>query len=62
MLVSPAGAEAVSPPLGLLAGVCLGKGVVREPMLIALLAFWMLREQGNDAVIYVVIGSSMTGL
>ncbi|NOZ50118.1 MAG: ABC transporter permease [Chloroflexi bacterium] len=37
-------------------------GIVIQPTIIALLAFWMLRDQGNDAIIYVVIGSGMTGL
>lgn len=37
-------------------------GIVIQPMIIALLAFWMLRDQEPDAIIYIVIGSGMTGL
>ena len=37
-------------------------GIVIQPMIIALLAFWMLRDQGNNAIIYIAIGSGMTGL
>lgn len=37
-------------------------GVLVQPMLIALLAFWMLRDQGNEQIIFVVVGSGMTGL
>lgn len=37
-------------------------GIFVQPLLMALLAFWMLREQGSATIIYVVIGSGMTGL
>lgn len=37
-------------------------GLFVQPLLMALLAFWMLREQGNAQIIYVVVGSGMTGL
>ncbi len=37
-------------------------GIFVQPLLLALLAFWMLRDQGNATVIYVVVGSGMTGL
>lgn len=37
-------------------------GIFVQPLLMALLAFWMLREQGNADVIYIVVGSGMTGL
>ena len=33
-----------------------------QPLVIALLALWMLREQGGDYAIFVVVGSGMTGL
>lgn len=37
-------------------------GILVQPMLIALLAFWMLRDQGNENIIFIVVGSGMTGL
>ncbi|NOX63726.1 MAG: ABC transporter permease [Chloroflexi bacterium] len=37
-------------------------GIVIQPMIIALMAFWMLRDQGPDDIIYIVVGSGMTGL
>lgn len=37
-------------------------GVLVQPLLIALLALWMLRERGGDYAIFVVVGSGMTGL
>lgn len=33
-----------------------------QPMLIALLALWMLQEKGPDYAVFVVVGSGMTGL
>lgn len=37
-------------------------GFFVQPVIMALLAFWMLRDQGNAAIIFVVVGSGMTGL
>lgn len=37
-------------------------GVFVQPLLMALLAFWMLREGGHAEIIYIVVGSGMTGL
>ncbi len=37
-------------------------GIVIQPMIIALLAMWMLQGKGADAAIFVVVGSGMTGL
>ena len=36
--------------------------ILIQPMLMALLAFWMLRYQGNENIIFIVVGSGMTGL
>ncbi|MEK6221247.1 MAG: ABC transporter permease [Chloroflexota bacterium] len=36
--------------------------IVVQPLLIAILAMWMLRERGGDVAIYVVVGSGMSGL
>lgn len=36
--------------------------IVVQPVIIAVLALWMLRERGGDYAIFVVIGSGMTGL
>lgn len=36
--------------------------VVIQPLIIALLALWMLRDSREDAAIFVVIGSGMSGL
>ena len=36
--------------------------VLIQPLVIALLALWMLRGLGSDYVIFVVVGSGMTGL
>jgi ABC-2 type transport system permease protein len=33
-----------------------------QPLVIALLALWMLRERGGDYAIFIVVGSGMTGL
>jgi ABC-2 type transport system permease protein len=37
-------------------------GIVIQPMIIALLAMWMLQGKGTDAATFVVVGSGMTGL
>ncbi len=37
-------------------------GLVIQPMILALLAFWMLRDQGRGDVVYIVVGTGMTGL
>lgn len=37
-------------------------GIIVQPMIIALLAMWMLQGKGADAAIFVVVGSGMTGL
>lgn len=37
-------------------------GLVIQPLIIALLAFWMLRDRGSDDVIFIVVGTGMTGL
>lgn len=36
--------------------------IIVQPMIIAVLALWMLREQVADYAIFVVVGSGMTGL
>jgi ABC-2 type transport system permease protein len=36
--------------------------VLVQPLLIALMALWMLQAKGGDVAIYVVVGSGMTGL
>jgi len=36
--------------------------VLVQPLIIALMALWMLRERGGDYAIFVVVGSGMTGL
>lgn len=36
--------------------------VVVQPIIVALLALWMLREKGADNAIFIIIGSGMTGL
>lgn len=36
--------------------------VLLQPLIIALLAMWMLKDRGGDYVIFVVVGSGMTGL
>ena len=36
--------------------------IVVQPIIIAVLALWMLRERGGDFAVFVVIGSGMTGL
>lgn len=36
--------------------------VIVQPIIIAVLALWMLRSQGGDYAIFVVVGSGMTGL
>jgi ABC-2 type transport system permease protein len=37
-------------------------GVFFQPLIIALLAIWMLQPSGTDGAIFVVVGSGMTGL
>ena len=37
-------------------------GIFVQPLMIAVLAFWMLQERGGEYVIFVIIGSGMTGL
>jgi ABC-2 type transport system permease protein len=36
--------------------------ILFQPMIIAVLAMWMLRERAGDFAIFVIIGSGMTGL
>jgi ABC-2 type transport system permease protein len=36
--------------------------VLIQPLMIALLALWMLRDKGSEYAIFVVVGSGMTGL
>ena len=36
--------------------------VLIQPLLIALLALWMLKAEGGEQVIFIVVGSGMTGL
>ncbi|MDH5606545.1 MAG: ABC transporter permease [Anaerolineae bacterium] len=36
--------------------------IVVQPLLIAILAMWMLRERGGDYAIFVIVGSGMSGL
>ena len=36
--------------------------VLVQPMLIALLALWMLRDKGQEYAIFIVVGSGLTGL
>lgn len=37
-------------------------GIFIQPLIIAVLGLWMLRDKGGDYAIFVVIGSGMTGL
>lgn len=37
-------------------------GILVQPIIIALMAFWMLGDKGGDIIIFMVIGSGMTGL
>lgn len=37
-------------------------GILVQPLIIAVLAMWMLQGKGADAAIFVVVGSGMTGL
>lgn len=37
-------------------------GILVQPLIIALLALWMLQSRGGDYAIFVVVGSGMTGL
>lgn len=36
--------------------------VLVQPMIIAILALWMLKDKGSEYAIFVVVGSAMTGL
>ena len=36
--------------------------VIVQPVIIAILALWMLRDQGGDIAIFVIVGSGLTGL
>jgi len=36
--------------------------ILVQPLLIAILALWMLRDQGQDVAMFIVVGSGMTGL
>lgn len=36
--------------------------IIVQPLLIAILAMWMLRERGGDYAIFVIVGSGMSGL
>jgi ABC-2 type transport system permease protein len=36
--------------------------VVFQPIIIALLGLWMLKDKGSDAAMFVVVGSGLTGL
>ena len=36
--------------------------VIVQPLIIAILALWMLRDTGGDYVMFVVVGSGLTGL
>ena len=36
--------------------------VLVQPLIIAMLALWMLKDKGNEYVMFVVVGSGMTGL
>jgi ABC-2 type transport system permease protein len=36
--------------------------IIVQPIIIAVIALWMLRERGGDYAIFVVVGSGMTGL
>ncbi len=37
-------------------------GIIVQPMIVAFMALWMLRDQVADYAIFVVVGSGMTGL
>jgi ABC-2 type transport system permease protein len=37
-------------------------GILVQPMIIAFLALWMLKERGSEYAIFVAVGSGMTGL
>jgi ABC-2 type transport system permease protein len=37
-------------------------GILIQPLLVAFLALWMLKDKGPDYAIFVVVGSGMTGL
>lgn len=37
-------------------------GIVIQPLIVAFMALWMLKDKGPDYAIFVVVGSAMTGL
>ncbi len=37
-------------------------GIVIQPLIVAFMALWMLKDKGSDYAIFVVVGSTMTGL
>lgn len=37
-------------------------GILIQPLIVAFIALWMLRDKGPDYAIFVVVGSAMTGL
>lgn len=37
-------------------------GIIIQPLIVAFMALWMLKEKGPDYSIFVVVGSAMTGL
>ena len=37
-------------------------GIVIQPLIIAFMALWMLKDKGPDYAIFIVVGSAMTGL
>ena len=37
-------------------------GIIIQPLIVAFMALWMLKDKGPDYAIFVVVGSAMTGL
>ncbi len=37
-------------------------GIVIQPLIVAFMALWMLKDKGPDYAIFIVVGSAMTGL
>lgn len=37
-------------------------GILIQPLIVAYMALWMLKDKGLDYAIFVVVGSGMTGL
>jgi len=37
-------------------------GIVIQPLIVAFMALWMLKDKGPDFAIFIVVGSAMTGL